>query len=1202
MLLLVALGLGATAVPASADPVAITEAPPLKWGFKQSWRVYTGQPTVSSGATVLPDSSTAGYDVGWRFASGSYDAATRTTVLRYEGSVRWKKYFSPDNPQLGSPPAGYDGPLDVYLLDTTVTDPVITISRDTATISADAQSRQLETWRVKDFGRVDILNLALDGAAPTIADGTTTWSGLRATTNAASTEVFGGNYQPGAVLDPVGFSYSGPGGAPDLSESFDAPGTIKLALDRNVLTVPPLSPSAHQTWAVDPVHRLAHYRVKSTEGGQSQWTYQAFDLDTMQPLGSPLVLPQAQDLGTLILNDTTSGRLYTRNAAQPDVRAWIRYDRTAGAYVRGSLDSPIPTANISTELRWDPIGQRAFEVERTVPSGVGASDYDQHVWLLKTYAPAPDGTSWTQKRYVLPSFPLNLNRRGYGSTGVAASDGSLVLLGAIQTKFPANSAVTAPATVPGAYRIVTRPDGTADVAPIPGTGLPNVSAEMFDVAPLAGPDGEVLLGRQAIGTVVAARVQQVDVTPASGPIAARPLLDLGIFDGVPFGAADPEDASFWFGGQKSQRIVGIRDGRIVSDQFFRERHERGGPLVGGPGHLLYAQSGDATPGDLVNYAYGYARFTRTGISPTVTGDPQDRQVTLTADQPSETVSFSSAASADPAPTRQWQVKLPGGSRFVDVAGESGETLTVAADRTAGGRQYRAVYANAAGRNASATATLGVDYAPRVTFDPLDASVREGQPATFEVLANGHPDPAVVWQRRVGGFWQTIASDDENFRIDGNRLVVPDTNVEQSGSAFRARLENEIATTYSKVATLTVTPERSDAQTLVGVELDWTGSDELQRMAPNRTPSFFSAGPSDGSEAAYRASAPGVRIAQVSADGSERAATWATRGAHTSGGGHQLVRLTGGRGTIAVDGSTTIDWTGAFSVNVYGGLVPFTVTAPRLTIDPSGRGTLTGDLSGYGASQTNPNDRHPLTPVPGVVIARFSGAKVDPSGTVTIAPDYAGVSVDVPAGAAAQDRSTAGWGAWPQPFVSFQGETGLASYWYSSGGAADPHKSPEPFAVRVTGRTDPDPELPGPSPLDPPTLVPPSVAPPVTPPAVAPKPAATTKPKGVPAIAKPRGVRRVDRTGRVTLATVSCRTGPCRLTGSRIAIVRIGARAFAARISGTTRIANGRKATLRVKLPAAARRALRGRRGTLTASITLRSPGRVVADSVRLTIR
>lgn len=1007
------------------------------------------------------------------------------------------------------------------------------------------------------------------------------------------------------MLDPVGFSYTGPGGAPDLTESFDAPGTIKLALDRNQLTAPPLSPSNYQTWAVDPIHRLAHYRVRSTEGGQSQWTYQAFDLDTMQPLGAPLVLPQAQDLGTLIVNDTTSGRLYTRNASQPDVRAWIRYDRTTGAYVRGSLDSPIPTANLSTELRWDPVGQRAFEVERTVPNGVGASDYDQHVWLLKTYAPEPGGSSWTQRNYVLPSFPLNLNRRGYGTSGVAASDGSLVIPGTIQTKFPANSSVTAPTTVPGAYRIVTRSDGTADVAAIPGTALPNTSSEMFDVPPIAGADGEVLLGRQAIGTVVAARVQQVDVTPASGPISARPLLDLGIFDGVPFGTADPEDGSFWFGGQKSQRIVGIRNGRLVADQFFRERHERGGPLVGGPGHLLYAQSGDATPGDLVNYAYGFARFTRTGITPTVTSDPQDRQVTLAADEPTETVSFGSTATAEPSPTRQWQVKLPGSSRFVDVAGEHGQTLTVAADRTAGGREYRAVYANAAGRNASATATLAVDYAPRVTFDPLDRSVVEGHPATFEVLANGHPDPVVAWQRRVAGFWQTIDPADENFRVDGNRLVVPDTNVDQSGTSFRARLQNDVATSYSKTATLTVTPPQSEARTLVGVELDWTGSDELQRLAPNRTPSFFSAGPSDGSEASYRASAPGVRIAQVAADGSERAATWETRGAHVTSGGKQLVRLTGGRGAIAADGTTTVEWTGAFSVNVYGGLVPFTVTAPRLTIDPSGRGTLTGELSGYGASQTNPGDRHPVPPVPGVVIATFSGAKVEPGGTVSIAPDYAGVSVDVPADSAVQDRDDPGWGAWPQTFVSFHGATGLASYWYSSGGAADPHKSPHPFVVRVTGRTDPDPELPAPGPLDPPaTPLAPALVPPTIPPAAAP-PTSPTKARaaGAARVAKPRGTRRVDRrTGRLTVATISCQTGPCRLTGTRVALVRVGSRAFAARLTGTTRIAGGRKATLRATLPPAARRALRGHRGTLTASLTVRSPGRVVAESVRLAIR
>src|SRR5699024_4373374 len=129
--------------------------------------------------------------------------------------------------------------------------------------------------------------------------------------------------------------------------------------------------------------------------------------------------------------------------------------------------------------------------------------------------------------------------------------------------------------------------------------------------------------------------------------------------------------------------------------------------------------------------------------------------------------------------------------------------------------------------------------------------------------------------------------------------------------------------------------------------------------------------------------------QVSASGDEAPATWATRGAHTSGDGSQVVRLTGGAGSIAADGTAVVAWPGTFSVNFYGGLVPFTVKNLKLVVAPDGTGTLKGDLSGYGASQSNPEDRAPVAPVADVTIATFAGARVDADGaTTSIVPGYA----------------------------------------------------------------------------------------------------------------------------------------------------------------------------------------------------------------------
>ena len=64
--------------------------------------------------------------------------------------------------------------------------------------------------------------------------------------------------------------------------------------------------------------------------------------------------------------------------------------------------------------------------------------------------------------------------------------------------------------------------------------------------------------------------------------------------------------------------------------------------------------------------------------------------------------------------------------------------------------------------------------------------------------------------------------------------------------------------------------------------------------------------------------------------------------------------------------------------------------------------------------------------------------------------YVGTAVTVPADGTPQTARTASnsayWGGWPQSFVNFQQATGLGSYWYSSGGAADDEKPQDPVTV------------------------------------------------------------------------------------------------------------------------------------------------------------
>ena len=95
--------------------------------------------------------------------------------------------------------------------------------------TAVASSRRLDTWQIQDFGRVDMVSLQIGGLSPAVAGGETTWPQIPAVTNAQSAEVFGSNYPPGVPVDAVSLAYTGPGGAPDLSEHFDLPGATLLA-------------------------------------------------------------------------------------------------------------------------------------------------------------------------------------------------------------------------------------------------------------------------------------------------------------------------------------------------------------------------------------------------------------------------------------------------------------------------------------------------------------------------------------------------------------------------------------------------------------------------------------------------------------------------------------------------------------------------------------------------------------------------------------------------------------------------------------------------------------------------------------------------------------------------------------------------------------------------------------------------------------
>jgi hypothetical protein len=88
---------------------------------------------------------------------------------------------------------------------------------------------------------------------------------------------------------------------------------------------------------------------------------------------------------------------------------------------------------------------------------------------------------------------------------------------------------------------------------------------------------------------------------------------------------------------------------------------------------------------------------------TITLQPQNATVLV-----HEEVSFTSAASGNPLPTLQWQVSSDSGATWTDIPGATTSPLTISANYTKNGYQYRAVWTNSAGQVTSSPATLTVN--------------------------------------------------------------------------------------------------------------------------------------------------------------------------------------------------------------------------------------------------------------------------------------------------------------------------------------------------------------------------------------------------------------------------------------------------------------------------------------------------------------
>jgi hypothetical protein len=190
---------------------------------------------------------------------------------------------------------------------------------------------------------------------------------------------------------------------------------------------------------------------------------------------------------------------------------------------------------------------------------------------------------------------------------------------------------------------------------------------------------------------------------------------------------------------------------------------------------------------VVSNAFGNATSNEATLTvtdlPSITTQPSDQ--TVTQGQPA---TFQVAASGSTPLSYQWQ-------RYtVNISGANAASYTLSNTALAdNGAKFRCVVSNAFGTATSNEATLTVTAPPSITTHPLDQTVTQGQPATFQVGASGSTPLGYQWQRNTVNI---SGANSATYTI--SNAMLPD-----NGAKFRCVVSNAFGNATSNEATLTV---------------------------------------------------------------------------------------------------------------------------------------------------------------------------------------------------------------------------------------------------------------------------------------------------------------------------------------------------------------------------------------------------------------
>ncbi|HMJ04489.1 MAG TPA: HtaA domain-containing protein, partial [Conexibacter sp.] len=581
--------------------------------------------------------------------------------------------------------AGHDGQLDMTLSDVRVE-----LAPDGARLLADISSLPFPVGGPPaSYPDTELLRLDLTGVDPAVGGGTTSWAAIPGALSGSGAPAFAGFYGPGTAFDAVSFDYAGPGGKP-VAESWSAPGAPAFGPDGEATGI-----GGFNRLFVDEANHALH-----VVAGDS---VEAFDLDTLAPLAraTPGTLDQFA-----IAFDPETATVFV-DAGTGTVLSY-RYDADAGAYVPGSVDlAPART------LDYDPATDQLWAIGTPPPSPFFAGNPTVEVATRASAA-------WDVERYP----ELETDGRNIRSV-VRSSSGRLVATyGPILIDFgpPLQLDVHGSATLAdsGSALVATDVPDTVASAPAAGTTQGYLNAA-------AAPDGgRVLATELGVGmselrtlTLVPSAANPSGYAAQGSPLVASADLFWFAFD----------RAAAWDYGVFGDRVDVYDAGEVVASI-----PTGGTSVVEGGFRALYA--GDSGDGTLTRWAH-------LGAAPTIDAQPADVTVQLSSSDATRAVQFSAAASGTPAPSVRWQQRPPGATGWTDVPGATATTLQVEAAAALAGTRYRAVFESAAGRLATAAATLAVSVVPPRAAEPPRVDPPPAPPVAPPLVRRPTPQPPLL---------------------------------------------------------------------------------------------------------------------------------------------------------------------------------------------------------------------------------------------------------------------------------------------------------------------------------------------------------------------------------------------------------------------------------------------------------------------------